>query len=378
MSPQGVQAQPAPSHPQRTLPFLHLAPSPSLEPRCSPSAPVPRPTCRPPARRNSCRVLRSLSSAPRQLTALLLSGVRGLLLLDVPFSRLTSQSRNRLMCCESEPGGVRNGKASVGLHQGQLIAYCAQRVRVAVRHRYGCTARWGNPDTDRAQEVQPHSGVKCSECFQSIPPASTYHLRRVRWRVVAGAVRGAGPAAHHAPLGPALNHDREQLAGLVLRPPVILALQQPARASGQMAVGEQGLVLGAAGVQHSAHPSCGGNLDPPLKDSVGVRLGREVLVALLVEEAGPRRVLCAFQGPQDRQSIVTRLATSRAIAATPPRSSWISKASTYCTVSGFVTFLRTVMKASTYAGPDCGSTRDRESPTSRGSQAQPLCQLLRD
>ncbi len=57
-------------------------------------------------------MLRSLSSAPRQLTALLLSGVSGLLLLEVPFSRLTSQSRNRLMCCGSEPGAVGDGETT--------------------------------------------------------------------------------------------------------------------------------------------------------------------------------------------------------------------------------------------------------------------------
>lgn len=40
-----------------------------------------------------------------------------------------------------------------------------------------------------------------------------------------------------------------------------------------------------------------------------------------------------------------------------PCSICSSSASTYCTVSSFVTFLRTDIKASTYAGPDCHSGR---------------------
>lgn len=119
----------------------------------------------------------------------------------------------------------------------------------------------------------------------------------------------------------------------------------------------------------------------PFQDGVRVRLRREVLVALLVEQARARRVLC--KGRDTRMGGVrvqevwhvakgsAPISLRHAEHARPrpqpaPFSICTSSASTYCTVSGFVTFLSTVMNASMYAGPDC--TRERQ-------DRFPVCEL---
>lgn len=94
----------------------------------------------------------------------------------------------------------------------------------------------------------------------------------------------------------------------------------------------------------------------PEEDNVWIICWCFLRLALLVKEGSPCRVPCA-ETTNIRRCLCASLLPIAMYGGHAPCRRSSSTASTYCTVSSFVTFRSTVRKAWAYAGPACNHMR---------------------